>query len=165
MSYTYRTNLQARCEMMPHPTWWWLGKAGEGRELTAALPPAALRFTKTRSFHSKVMKHYGRPRPVSKVGTPPTAGVTLVHGPQAAAQLCGSLCADPRRIPCSSASGQSHTEQTSNLMNRLNSARSSLSHSFHTMSAPATISALSPREDAVQEVSHSMNVHFHFRAQ
>lgn len=60
---------------------------------------------------------------------------------------------------------QSHSEQTSNLMNRLNFGRSSLSHSFHTMSAPATISALSPREDAVQEVSHSMNVHFHFRAQ
>lgn len=53
----------------------------------------------------------------------------------------------------------------SNLMNRLNFGRSSLSHSFHTMSAPATISSLSPREDAVQEVSHSMNVHFHFRAQ
>lgn len=53
----------------------------------------------------------------------------------------------------------------SNLMNRLNFGRSSLSHSFHTMSAPATICSLSPREDAVQEVSHSMNVHFHFRAQ
>lgn len=137
-------------------------RRGERRELTTPLPSSS---QKIRSFHSKVMKHYGRLRPVSKVGTPPTARVTLVHGPQAAAQLCGSLHADPRRISCSSASGQLHTEQTSNLMNRLNSGRSSLSHSFHTMSAPATISALSPREDAVQEVSHSMNVHFHFRAQ
>lgn len=53
----------------------------------------------------------------------------------------------------------------SNLMNRLNFGRSSLSHSFHTMFAPATISSLLPKEDAVQEVSHSMNVHFHFRVQ
>lgn len=47
----------------------------------------------------------------------------------------------------------------------LNFGHSSLSHSFHTMSVPATISSLWPREDVVQEVTHSMNVHFHFSVQ
>lgn len=131
---------------------------------TTVLPPPLL--TKTRSHHSKVMKHYGRliaslrwalcqwPESLQFIGHRPALGSA-----QGLAPIHADFFVVFQRI-------RPVTHRTnSNLMNRLNFGRSSLSHSFHSMSAPATISSLSPREDAVQEVSHSMNVHFHFRAQ
>lgn len=71
----------------------------------------------------------------------------------------------PSSLLFSSESGHFHTEQNKNLTSNLNFGHSSLSHSFHTMSIPPTISSLWLREDTVQEVSHLMNVHFHFRVQ
>lgn len=111
------------------------------------------------------MKHYGRLIP-SEVGALPTAGVTPVHGHRRPLSSVEALALIHAEFFVGFQRIRPVTHRTnSNLMNRLNFGRSSLSHSFHTMSAPATISSLSPREDAVQEVSHSMNVHFHIRAQ
>lgn len=98
----------------------------------------------------------------------PRARVTLVHPAQAGwyRALWRPLCLPIQNsLLFSSKSGLFSYRTNSNLMSNLNFGHSSLSHSFHTMSAPPTISSLWLREDMVQEVSHSMNVHFHFCAQ